>query len=130
MVWVKWLKGGSSSGLNGVGLGLLILMSIDLSMINDHISYTFLSSINLFIDLSIDIFIYQSICLFICLSIDILIYLLLFIYASIYLFTPVALQGFSDLVPYDATHEGTDVGQGVPAGLLPHVVQIHICEGM
>jgi hypothetical protein len=82
-------------------------------MINDHIVFWLIPS--LFFHPSIFSSIHPSIYLFIYLS---------------YLFISVALQGFSDPVPYDATHEGTYVGEGVTAGLLPHVVQIHICEGM
>ena len=114
--WVKWRW------------VVLISMSIDLSMIYYHllvhtttyIHSCILSSIYLFILLSIYPSIHPSV------------YLTKypFIHLSTYLFISVALQGFSDLVPYDATHEGTNVGKGVPAGLLPYVVQIHICEGM
>ena len=85
-----------------------------------YIHSSILSSIYLFILLSIHPSIHPSV------------YLTKYpsIHLSTYLFISVALQGFSDLVPYDATHEGTNVGKGVPAGLLPYVVQIHICEGM
>jgi len=110
---------------------VLISMSIDLSMIyyllvhtTTYIHSCILSSIYLFILLSIHPSIHPSVYLTKYPSIHPSIHL------STYLFISVALQGFSDLVPYDATHEGTNVGKGVPAGLLPYVVQIHICEGI